>query len=110
MEFINYELKGSVAVISLNRPEKYNSFNRPMSLGLQEALDKAEKDKSCRAVLLRAEGKAFCAGQDLAEALDPNGPGIERIVEEHYNQIILRLRHIEKPIVVAVNGVAAGAG
>ncbi len=110
MEFITYELKGSVAVISLNRPEKYNSFNRAMSLSLQKALDKAADDKSCRAILLRAEGKAFCAGQDLAEALDPNGPGIERIVEEHYNQIILRLRHIEKPIVVAVNGVAAGAG
>lgn len=110
MEFITYHLTGSVAVISLNRPEKYNSFNRPMSLSLQEALDKAANDKSCRAILLRAEGKAFCAGQDLAEALDPNGPGIERIVEEHYNQIILRLRHIEKPIVVAVNGVAAGAG
>lgn len=110
MEFITYQLSGAIAVISLNRPEKYNSFNRAMSLSLQEALDKAANDKSCRAILLRAEGKAFCAGQDLAEALDPNGPGIERIVEEHYNQIILRLRHIEKPIVVAVNGVAAGAG
>jgi 2-(1,2-epoxy-1,2-dihydrophenyl)acetyl-CoA isomerase len=110
MEFITYSLIGSVAVISLNRPEKYNSFNRSMSLSLQEALDKAANEKACRAILLRAEGKAFCAGQDLAEALDPNGPGIERIVEEHYNQIILRMRHIEKPIVVAVNGVAAGAG
>ena len=110
MEFIIYQLNGSVAVITLNRPEKYNSFNRLMSLSLQEALDKAAKEKACRAILLRAEGKAFCAGQDLAEALDPNGPGIERIVEEHYNQIILRMRHIEKPIVVAVNGVAAGAG
>jgi 2-(1,2-epoxy-1,2-dihydrophenyl)acetyl-CoA isomerase len=110
MEFIKYELSGSVAIITLNRPEKYNSFNRAMSLSLQEALDKAAVDKNCRAILFNAEGKAFCAGQDLGEAMDPNGPGIEKIVEEHYNQIILRLRKIEKPIVVAVNGVAAGAG
>ena len=110
MEFINYQLNGNVAVISLNRPEKYNSFVRSMSLSLQSALDKAKEDKNVRAILLRAEGKAFCAGQDLGEAIDPNGPGIERIVDEHYNQIILRMRTIEKPIVVAVNGVAAGAG
>jgi 2-(1,2-epoxy-1,2-dihydrophenyl)acetyl-CoA isomerase len=110
MEFITYQLNGHVAVISLNRPEKYNSFVRSMSLSLQSALDTAKEDKNVRAILLRAEGKAFCAGQDLSEAIDPNGPGIERIVDEHYNQIILRMRTIEKPIVVAVNGVAAGAG
>lgn len=110
MEFISYQLNGNVAIISLNRPEKYNSFVRSMSLSLQSALDKGKEDKNVRAILLRAEGKAFCAGQDLGEAIDPKGPGIEKIVEEHYNQIILRMRTIEKPIVVAVNGVAAGAG
>src|ERR1700741_2545275 len=81
-----------------------------MALELQDALDKASGDKNVRAIYLTGTGKAFCAGQDLAEAMDPNGPGIKKIVEEHYNPIIKRLRAIEKPIVCAVNGVAAGAG
>src|SRR5690606_12278008 len=61
-------------------------------------------------IYITASGKAFCAGQDLAEATEPNGPELEKIVEEHYNPLIMRLRTIEKPIVAAVNGVAAGAG
>jgi 2-(1,2-epoxy-1,2-dihydrophenyl)acetyl-CoA isomerase len=108
--FIHTENTGSIAIIKLNRPEKFNSFNREMSLQLQEALDKAEADQTIRAILFTGEGKAFCAGQDLGEAIDGSGPGIEKIVREHYNPIILRLRNIEKPIVCAVNGVAAGAG
>jgi 2-(1,2-epoxy-1,2-dihydrophenyl)acetyl-CoA isomerase len=104
------ETKGSVAIIRLNRPDKFNSFNREMALGLQNALDEAEKDKNIRAIFLTGEGKAFCAGQDLGEAIDGSGPGIEKIVNEHYNPIVRRLRKIEKPIVCAVNGVAAGAG
>lgn len=110
MSSILTENKGSVAVIRLNRPDKFNSFNREMALQLQQALDTAEKDATIRAILVTGEGKAFCAGQDLSEAMDKSGPGIERIVREHYNPIILRLRNIEKPIVCAVNGVAAGAG
>lgn len=108
--FIRTETEGSVLKITLNRPDKFNSFNREMALQLQEALDKASTDKNIRAVYLTGEGKAFCAGQDLAEAMDKSGPGIERIVREHYNPIILKLRNMEKPIVCAVNGVAAGAG
>lgn len=110
MSTIHSSTEGNVALIRLNRPEKFNSFNREMALALQKALDDAEADKNIRAILLYGEGKAFCAGQDLSEAIDPSGPGIEKIVNEHYNEIILRLRHIEKPIVCAVNGVAAGAG
>lgn len=110
MSFINYEVTEGVAKITLNRPEKFNSFVREMALDLNNVLDNAASDDTVRSILFTAEGKAFCAGQDLSEAIDPKGPGIVRIVEEHYNQIILRLRTIEKPIVCAVNGVAAGAG
>lgn len=107
---INYQLDGSVARITLNRPDKFNSFNREMALELQAALKDAQRDENVRAIYITGEGKAFCAGQDLAEAIDPSGPGIEKIVAEHYNPIVLLLRTIEKPIVCAVNGVAAGAG
>ncbi len=110
MDFITYDVHGKVAVIKLNRPDKFNSFNRDMALQLQQVLDEAGMDKQVRAILITGEGKAFCAGQDLSEAIDPSGPGITRIVEEHYNEIILRLRRIEKPVIAAVNGVAAGAG
>ncbi len=110
MSYILSEQKNKVLILKLNRPDKFNSFNREMALQLIAELDKAEKDTSVRAILLTGEGKAFCAGQDLSEALDPNGPGIKRIVEEHYNPIILKIRNIEKPVIAAVNGVAAGAG
>lgn len=108
--FIKSESDGGVLKITLNRPDKFNSFNREMALALQAALDKAASDKTIRAVVLTGEGKAFCAGQDLSEAMDTSGPGIERIVREHYNPIILKIRNLEKPVVCAVNGVAAGAG
>ncbi|MDP2386049.1 MAG: enoyl-CoA hydratase-related protein [Bacteroidota bacterium] len=110
MSFIITEIENAVLKIKLNRPDKFNSFNREMALQLQDALKKAEDDKTIRAVYLTAEGKAFCAGQDLAEAVDPQGPGIKKIVEEHYNPIVKLIRSIEKPIVCGVNGVAAGAG
>ncbi len=102
--------EGNVLQLKLNRPEKFNSFNREMAHELIQLLKEAESDKSVRAIYLTGVGKAFCAGQDLSEAIDPNGPGIQRIVEEHYNPIILSLRKIEKPVICAVNGVAAGAG
>jgi len=110
MTFIKSETEGSVLKITLNRPDKFNSFNREMALQFQAALDFAKAEKRIRAVYLTGEGKAFCAGQDLSEAMDKSGPGIERIVKEHYNPIILKIRNIEKPVVCAVNGVAAGAG
>ena len=110
MSLITTEKKDKVTVITLNRPDKFNSFNREMSLELHAALDEAENDTNCRCIVLTGTGKAFCAGQDLAEAIDPNGPGLKRIVDEHYNPLIMRLRKIEKPIIGAVNGVAAGAG
>ena len=107
---ILYTVEGQIGKIILNRPEKFNSFNRQMSLSLQEALRECSSNENVRAVHLSAAGKAFSAGQDLSEAMSPDGPGIEKIVAEHYNPIILGIRQLEKPVVCAVNGVAAGAG
>lgn len=109
-QFIQTELTGAVLKITLNRPEKYNSFVREMALALQEALKEASSNTAVRAVYLTGNGKAFCAGQDLAEAIDPEGPELSSIVTEHYNPVIRQMRALEKPIVCAVNGVAAGAG
>jgi 2-(1,2-epoxy-1,2-dihydrophenyl)acetyl-CoA isomerase len=81
-----------------------------MAFALQNALKAAAENEEVRAIVLTGVGKAFCAGQDLAEATDPNGPALQSIVKEHYNPIIELIRTIEKPIVAAVNGVAAGAG
>lgn len=110
MSSILTSTEGGVRVLTLNRPEKFNSFNREMALLMQQELANAASDKSVRAVLITGEGKAFCAGQDLAEAIDPNGPGIQTIVREQYNPIVEKIRGMEKPVVAAVNGVAAGAG
>lgn len=107
---ILFTKENGVGHITLNRPEKYNSFNREMALALQAALDECDKDEEVRCIYLTGAGKGFCAGQDLAEATDPQGPELEKIVREHYNPIIMKLRSIEKPVVAAVNGVAAGAG
>lgn len=103
-------INNNVLKIVLNRPEVFNSFNRDMALEFQSELSIAEKNESIRAIIITGQGKAFCAGQDLGEATDPDGPELETIVREHYNPIILKLRSIEKPIIAAVNGVAAGAG
>ncbi len=110
MSFIITEQKNNLLILKLNRPDKFNSFNREMALQLISELEKAENNKTVRAILISGEGKAFCAGQDLSEAINPDGPGIKKIVEEHYNPIILKIRNIEKPVIAAVNGVAAGAG
>ena len=107
---ILFEIKNQVATLTLNRPEKYHSFVREMALDLQEKLDLCKNDNNIRAIVITGTGKAFCAGQDLGEAIDPNGPELQKIVNEHYNPIIRQIRNIEKPIIAAVNGVAAGAG
>ncbi len=107
---IEFEIVSGVGKITLNRPEKYHSFVREMALTLQETLDKCNDNADVRSILITATGKAFCAGQDLAEATDPNGPDLTQIVQEHYNPIINKIRNMEKPVIAAVNGVAAGAG
>ncbi len=104
------DFKNGVCTLTLNRPQVFNSFNKEMALSLQKALDECAQNDAVRAIVIKGEGKAFCAGQDLAEATDPNGPEMQSIVKDHYNPIIERIRNIEKPVIAGVNGVAAGAG
>ena len=109
MELIT-SLNNGVFKITLNRPEVYNSFNQAMAFSLQKELDYCAQNDEIRTILITGSGKAFCAGQDLSEATDPSGPELESIVRDHYNPIILKIRSLEKPVIAAVNGVAAGAG
>ncbi len=110
MEHINFDIEEGVATIQFNRPKVYNSFNRAMALEVQDALDQCAEDKEVRCICLTGSGKAFSAGQDLQEIVAEDGPDLPVILKEHYNPIIERIVKIEKPIVAAINGVAAGAG
>lgn len=110
MDSILFSIEGGVGIITLNRPDKYNAFNREMAFRMQEVLDECATNSAVRCVFITGAGKAFCSGQDLAEVVDPNGPGMNRILSEHYNPIVTRIKWMEKPVVAAVNGVAAGAG
>lgn len=109
MSSILFEIKDAIGFITLNRPDKLNSFNREMALQIHEALDNCIA-KEVRCVYITGAGKGFSAGQDLAEVVDPDGPGMAKILSEHYNPIVTRIRKLEKPVIAAVNGVAAGAG
>lgn len=107
------EKRTNVLSLTLNRPQVLNSFNAEMAYALQAALSQAASDLTIRAVLLSATGRAFCAGQDLSEVApreDGSLPDLGEILLKHYNPIIVALRELEKPIVCAVNGIAAGAG
>jgi len=110
MNSIHLEIIGGVAFIHLNRPNVFNSFNKEMAFSMQRALDQCQEEKSIRAVVIKGTGKAFCAGQDLQEVTDPEGPMLTSIVRDHYNPIVERIRNLDKPVIAAVNGVAAGAG
>ena len=109
---ILHQLREGVAEVTLNRPEVLNSFNKPMARQLQSLLAEAADDPRVRCVLLAGAGRAFCAGQDLAEAVPSQGPpaDVEEIVRHSYNPLIRTLRVMEKPVVAAVQGTAAGAG
>ncbi|HXB93797.1 MAG TPA: enoyl-CoA hydratase-related protein [Puia sp.] len=110
MSSITFEINGHIAFITLNRPEKLNSFTREMALNLQNRLDECASLHEVRAVCLTGAGRAFSAGQDLAEVVDPEGSGMEKILADQYNPIVTRIRNLPKPVMAAVAGVAAGAG
>ncbi len=110
MSSIICNIQNNIAFITLNRPDKLNSFNREMALLLQSHLDEYAVNDSIRCIYITGAGKGFCAGQDLSEVVDPEGPGMDTILREHYNPIVTRIRNLPKPVVAAVNGVAAGAG
>lgn len=110
MSTILFEKNNQIATITLNRPDKLNAFNREMALLLQQKLDDCAADTSVRCIVITGAGKGFCAGQDLEEVIDPQGPGMQRILSEQFNPVILKIRGMKKPVIAAVNGVAAGAG
>jgi len=109
-EIIGFNITDGVALITLNRPDKLNSFNEAMAYEVQSALDYCMDDSAVRCVLITGAGRAFCAGQDLEEAIAPNSASIEEHVEAKYNPMVRKIRAIKKPVIAAVNGVAAGAG
>ena len=99
-----------VATITLNRPNVFNSFNEQLATEVKAALTVCQEDEAIRAIVLTGAGKAFCAGQDLQEITGDDAPSLSTILSERLNPLVLLIREIEKPIIAAVNGVAAGAG
>jgi 2-(1,2-epoxy-1,2-dihydrophenyl)acetyl-CoA isomerase len=110
---IRLEIADGFAAVTLNRPDRLNSFNPDMHRQLRDALTEIERRADVRAVLLTGAGRAFCSGQDLSErrfAPDAPPPDLGASLDENFNPLVRRLRALPKPVVCAVNGVAAGAG
>ncbi len=107
---LRVEIDGPVATLTLDRPEALNALTVPMKVALREALKRIATDRSVRAVILTGAGRAFCAGQDLAEREQPDAAPLDVEVRERYNPIIRALRSMDQPVIAAINGVAAGAG
>ena len=110
MPSIQFEISNNVAWITFNRPDKFNSFNREMALLLQQILDDCATNISIRCIYINGAGEAFCAGQDIGELTGDTAIEMARILAEHYNPIVKKIREINVPVVCAVNGIAAGAG
>jgi 2-(1,2-epoxy-1,2-dihydrophenyl)acetyl-CoA isomerase len=110
MPDVLFEIRDQIAHLTLNRPDKLNAFNRSMALEIQDHLLACDEDDSVRAVLLTGSGRAFCSGQDLSEFPADRLPDFEKVIDEYYNPVIRLLKTIRKPVLCAVNGIAAGAG
>lgn len=107
------ERHGALALVTLNRPDKLNSFNEAQHRAFRKAIDAIAADASCRAMILTGAGRGFCAGQDLSDRVRPDGgeaPDLGETLEKFYNPLIRTIRALPKPVIAAVNGVAAGAG
>ncbi|MFZ6012046.1 MAG: enoyl-CoA hydratase/isomerase family protein [Bacteroidota bacterium] len=109
-KFLKYSVDNGVASITLNRPEVYNALNDDITYELQDALKAVAKDDAVRVVVLTGEGKAFCSGQDLKAASGQEKRSFLESLHKRYNPIIRAMRHLPKPIIGRINGVAAGAG
>src|ERR1044072_5030121 len=109
MNPVLFEIKDAIAFLTLNRPDRYNAFNREMALAMREKLEECQSEK-IRCVYITGTGKAFSSGQDLEEVATSKDLTVPTILGMHYNPIIRQIRKLEKPVVAAVNGVAAGAG
>lgn len=107
---LRVEVDGPVATLTLDRPDSLNALTVPVKVALREALESIAGDRAVRAVILTGAGRAFCAGQDLAEREEPDAAPLDVEVRERYNPIIRALRSMGQPVIAAVNGVAAGAG
>ncbi|MCH1626298.1 enoyl-CoA hydratase-related protein [Ferdinandcohnia quinoae] len=107
-ETIKYEVKNKIAWITLNRPERLNAFTEQLNREVKFAIKQSSKDETVRTLVITGQGRAFCSGEDLAGVTDDMDLG--DVLRQRYNPMLKELDHCEKPIVAAVNGVAAGAG
>lgn len=112
-ENIQYQVKNGVAILSLNRPQSLNSFTVAMHLEVQRAMEDVRNNTEVRCLLITGEGRGFCAGQDLndrAVKVTNQAPDLGESVEKYYNPLIRDIMNLDKPVICAVNGIAAGAG
>ena len=109
-ETVRVAVADAVATITLARPDALNALDRPMKTALLAALRRVDRDPAIRVVILTGEGRAFCAGQDLKEPFGGEHPTLEDEVRDRYNPLILAIRRLSRPVIGAINGVAAGAG